>query len=260
MPNRYIREAAIKSEAVNSLSWQGEVFWRRLINLVDDFGRYTAHVKLLRADVFPLQIEKVGERDVARLLAECEESGLLFVYSFPDGKRYLQMNKWEKGRAHESQYPDPPADICEQMKTFVYRGKQKRANVPDSDSDSDTGPDSNTDSEAVSLIYAEYPRKVAKPEALKAIAKALTKTPFTDLMAKTRAYAQSCVGKDPQYIPHPSTWFNQERFNDDPTTWKSSQTNGAINPRNIGIGGDAAKRTAAVVAKVAAMQKQHEQP
>lgn len=35
---------------------------------------------------------------------------------------------------------------------------------------------------------------------------------------------------------------------------------GADNPRNIGIGGDAAKRTAAVVAKVAAMQKQHEQP
>lgn len=35
---------------------------------------------------------------------------------------------------------------------------------------------------------------------------------------------------------------------------------GVDNPRNVGIGGDAAKRTAAVIAKVAAMQRQHEQP
>lgn len=54
------------------------------------------------------------------------------------------------------------------------------------------------------------------------------------------------------------------------TTWRANQQkekqNGhphsseRPNPRNLGIGGDQAKRTAAVVAKVAAMQKQNEQP
>jgi hypothetical protein len=27
------------------------------------------------------------------------------------------------------------------------------------------------------------------------------------------------VGCDHQYLPNPSTWFNQERYNDDPSTW-----------------------------------------
>ena len=59
MPNRYIREAAIESEGVNALSWQGEVFFRRLLNRVDDFGRFTASLALLRANIFPLQLDKV---------------------------------------------------------------------------------------------------------------------------------------------------------------------------------------------------------
>lgn len=221
MPNRYIREAAIKSEAVNSLSWQGEVFWRRLINLVDDFGRYTAHLKLLRADVFPLQIDKVSERDVARLLTECGEAGLLFVYKDSAEKPYLVMNKWEKGRAHESQYPPPPDGICEQMKTFVYKGKHKHTAAPDSDSDSDSNTD--TDTVACNLVYGEYPKKVSKPDALRAIAKALKKMPVTDLMAKTRAYAQAVIGKNPKYIPNPATWFNGERYSDDPSTWGNDE-------------------------------------
>jgi hypothetical protein len=36
------------------------------------------------------------------------------------------------------------------------------------------------------------------------------------LLEKTLAYAQSRVGQDQQFTPHPATWFNQERFNDEP--------------------------------------------
>lgn len=63
-------------------------------------------------------------------------------------------------------------------------------------------------------IYEAYPRHVAKQPALKAIAKALQKMPFEPLLAKTRDYNQHCKAtkKDPQYIPHPATWFGQERF------------------------------------------------
>ncbi len=41
MPNRIIREGILTSEAVNSLSWEAEVFFRRLLSVVDDFGRLT---------------------------------------------------------------------------------------------------------------------------------------------------------------------------------------------------------------------------
>jgi hypothetical protein len=67
-------------------------------------------------------------------------------------------------------------------------------------------------------IYAAYPRKVGKPAALKAIAKALKETD-ADLLELTRAFAKAVEHDNPDYIPHPATWFNQARFNDDPATW-----------------------------------------
>lgn len=110
MPNRYIREGIITSEAVCSLSWPAEVFYRRLLNKVDDFGRYTAHPALLRAALYPLQLEKVREADMPRHLAECETAGLMSVYRV-ESKPYLALHKWERGRAAASHYPEPPKPL-----------------------------------------------------------------------------------------------------------------------------------------------------
>lgn len=123
MPNRYVREAAIDSRAVNSLSWVAEAFWRRLINKVDDFGRFSADVQILRGELFKRKLDQVREADLPRLLAECEKAGLLFVYQI-DGKPFLVMNQWERGRAKRSQYPEPPPEVCLRLQTFVYTGEQ----------------------------------------------------------------------------------------------------------------------------------------
>ena len=144
MPNRYVREDAIESERVNALSWQAEVFFRRLINRVDDFGRFTASVPLLRASIFPLQLAKVSDKDVAKLVKECEQCGLLATYD-ADGKRFLALAKWEQGRAKGSKYPPPPADISERLQTYVYKRGHPPTNAPDSDSD--THSDSDTDAD-----------------------------------------------------------------------------------------------------------------
>lgn len=80
-------------------------------------------------------------------------------------------------------------------------------------------------------IYLAYPRKVGKPKALSAIRKALNKIPPLVLIEKTRAFAACQKGADPQFIPHPATWFNQERFNDDPATWKRATNGSAITDR-----------------------------
>ena len=73
-------------------------------------------------------------------------------------------------------------------------------------------------------IYQAYPRKVAKPVAIRAIKKHLSKIGFVELMNKTEQFAKAVEGSDPQFIPHPSTFYNQERFNDDPASWKPSET------------------------------------
>jgi uncharacterized protein YdaU (DUF1376 family) len=64
-------------------------------------------------------------------------------------------------------------------------------------------------------IYQAYPKKVAKQEAFRAIAKALKKLPFDELLAKVKEYAAGTAGLNLQYIPNPATWFNGERWNDE---------------------------------------------
>ena len=69
-------------------------------------------------------------------------------------------------------------------------------------------------------IYKAYPRKIAKLEALKAIQKALKSVPAQVLLDKTKEFAAAWnESEDLTYCPHPATWFNGQRFNDDPSTW-----------------------------------------
>jgi hypothetical protein len=73
-------------------------------------------------------------------------------------------------------------------------------------------------------IYQAYPRKVSKPQALRAIRKALAHCPGEKLLQLTRDYATARADAEERYTPHPATWFNGERFNDDPSTWVSSSS------------------------------------
>lgn len=68
-------------------------------------------------------------------------------------------------------------------------------------------------------LYEVFPRKSARAAALVAIAKALTKVDKATLLAAVTKYAEAVRGQNPQYIPHPATWFNAERWTDDPATW-----------------------------------------
>lgn len=76
--------------------------------------------------------------------------------------------------------------------------------------------------QASEAIYAEYPRKVGKPVALKAILKALESIDAPRLLSLTKQFCAAARGREQQFIPHPATWFNQQRFNDDPSTWSSA--------------------------------------
>jgi len=82
-------------------------------------------------------------------------------------------------------------------------------------------------------IYQAYPRKVAKPAGLRAIGKALAKLTqaeeehgagFEFLLVQTTLFKKARVGQNPGLTPHPATWFNQERYNDDPETWADADT------------------------------------
>tara|TARA_R100000353_G_scaffold165253_1_gene126309 strand:+ start:462 stop:1154 length:693 start_codon:yes stop_codon:yes gene_type:complete len=64
-------------------------------------------------------------------------------------------------------------------------------------------------------VWETYPRKVGKGAAMKAWLKAVKKISEKDLLDAINAYIESIQGKDKQYIPHLSTWLNQERWMDE---------------------------------------------
>lgn len=94
------------SERVNSLNWAEEVFYRRLMSVVDDFGRFYATSKLLRAACYPLHIDKVSDSDIGKWLSACETAALVRVYPASDGKRYLELLDFrQQVRAKTSKFP-----------------------------------------------------------------------------------------------------------------------------------------------------------
>lgn len=107
MPNRILREGILTSARVNRLSDAEEVFYRRLMSTVDDFGRCEAHPALLRAALYPLKLDKVNEARIGRLLQALAEAKLVTLYHV-DGKDYVQISDFRQQTRSNSRHPPPP--------------------------------------------------------------------------------------------------------------------------------------------------------
>lgn len=123
MPNRIIRADILTSEAVCALDWASEVFYRRLLSVVDDYGRHEAGIQLLRSKCYPLQTDDVRVADITRWMAACQKAGLIALYEVA-GKRYLEVAKFGQQRRTDSKFPPPPAiDInCQQTPSDAHLG------------------------------------------------------------------------------------------------------------------------------------------
>src|SRR5260364_238603 len=109
MPTRMLREGILSSERVDKLSPAAEVFYRRLMSVVDDFGRFSAHPKLLRTSCYPLRLDTVSDADITQWLQECIEVALIISYT-GDGKPCLEVvNFKQRTRAKSGKSPPPPA-------------------------------------------------------------------------------------------------------------------------------------------------------
>jgi hypothetical protein len=86
-------------------------------------------------------------------------------------------------------------------------------------------------SEDAASIYEAYPRKVSRPDAIRAITKALERIAArpgqTDavgwLLGRVHAYAAAVADwatSERKFVPYPASWFNGERYDDDQAEWK----------------------------------------
>lgn len=97
------------SDRVHLLSAEAERFFTRLIMKADDYGRYVANIKLLRASLFPLY-ERLKDEKVESWLKECERADLILVYEV-ENKRYLEIKMFNQTlKYRKSKYPPSNQD------------------------------------------------------------------------------------------------------------------------------------------------------
>lgn len=73
----------------------------------------------------------------------------------------------------------------------------------------------NNMSSSFEAFWGVYPRKIGKGAARVAFEKAIKKASPITILAMAGAYANKPDLPDLQFIPHPATWLNQERWTDD---------------------------------------------
>lgn len=70
-------------------------------------------------------------------------------------------------------------------------------------------------------IFAAHPKKIAKRAALRSIQRAIKRSGFEAVMSGTQLFAQTYTG-ELRFIPNPTTFFNGDRFLDEPETWSTA--------------------------------------
>ena len=219
MPNRLIKESLCTSERISQLSDFHFRLWACLITYVDDYGRGDARAAIIKGRCFPLR-DKVTVKDIEAGLHELASVGCIVLYRVDDGM-FLCFPNWEKHqtvRNQKSKYPSPDdgeivqiADNCKQLKSIACKSPR---NPIQSESESNPNPIGGW----FDRFWAAYPRHVNKQGAMRAFEKL---KPTEELLEKMIAAigkqieSEQWTKDNGQYIPHPQTWLNGKRWEDE---------------------------------------------
>lgn len=226
MPNRILREGILSSERVNRLSVHAELFYRRLLSVADDYGRYFAHPALLRSACYPLRVDHVKEHHISQWLKETIEAGLVETYRV-NGTPYLEVIDFRQQiRAKSSKYPS-----LEKMPSKCVADTQHDDSRLQTKIDPPSFPPSTTtttspttkeggvgETNGFDAFWLIYPKKVGKQDARKAWQKLAPASALraTILQAVTNQMTWRMWLKDGgEFIPHPATWLHGQRWEDD---------------------------------------------
>lgn len=152
--------------------------------------------------------------EVQSVLDEMGKAGLLD----PGTNGGYKVAKW-----HIYQYSsDGDPTNAERQRRYYNRHKTHTkhqpnalAKRPDTDTDTDKRKKESSSSgdDGLTKFWLAYPRKIGKKAAEKAFLRAMKETTLEVILAALAK--QKPKWTDPKYIPHPATWLNQGRWDDE---------------------------------------------
>lgn len=211
---RTIKPGFFKNEDLAALPYHWRLLFIGLWTQADKEGRLEDRPKRLKAELFPYD-----DLDVNDGLGCLAHAGFVTRYE-SNSVRYLAIPTWEKHqhpnqREEPSAIPPPTAVQCAHVHAPVEQeGKEKRREGEEKG----TGTESPALRARFERFWQAYPRKVGKDAAWAVWQRKRPADDLTDQMIA--AVEVSCRSTqwqrdEGQYIPHPRTWLNQGRWQDE---------------------------------------------
>ena len=188
------------------LSRDTRLFYIGLWNFADDNGVVESDPLSLKARIFPCD-----EVDVSKCITELQSVQKVIVYKNGDKKEWLMiksfLNHQLVDRPRKSNNPLPPKEQLEslgfQLKSYeISLGEERKG---EERKGKDTASLFNFD-----VIWEGYPLKLGRKDALRHFnATVLTEQDYELIKKALYNYCHSEQVKNPKFIKHGSTWFNE---------------------------------------------------
>lgn len=211
---RTIKPDAFTSDSLSSVSVLARWTFAGIWTYCDDEGRGRADARLIKAALYPID-DATTLKQVEKALDELEAISAICRYEV-DGKPYLHCPGWghqKINRPSESRLPEcsraTHGGLSEESLRCVD-GNREQGKEQGSEFAQERVSDSRFDE-----FWANYPRKTDKAKAKTAWAKATKTHDPARLIAAAATFAIAKRDTEQRFIPHPTTWLNGERWEDE---------------------------------------------
>jgi len=223
-----------KDPGVQSLSYEERGIWLELLFMMHESEK--PGVLLLGGVPYPTdrlaRALRLDNQVISKVISELitlnvasidEETGALMCRRMVRDRQFVESRKkcgklggnpnFKKGKSN----PYYSKDNQKHNQTDNLTDKQKI--TPSSSTSLKMSDCDNNQSQVVQFedFWSICPRKTAKGSARKAWVKAIKTTSPETIIDGMKVYAKTAIGTDPQYIAHPATWLNAERWSDETT-------------------------------------------
>lgn len=229
---RSIKPEFWRSDDIDALSIPDRLLFIGLWSYVDDSGVGIDKEAAVAADLFAGDLAREPQETSVRVhggLKRLAERGLITRYAV-NGRRYLHITKWSDhqriNRPSEARFPGPTSKNAEPQ----AGGDDDSVSTP---ADAESGAVEQWSSGGTASVnavastnwdegfddfWSVWPRKVAKEGARKAYRAARRRgAPASRIRAAAEKHAQGwqLESKPMKWIPHPATWLNEGRYDDE---------------------------------------------
>lgn len=237
---RSIKPEFWRSSDISKLPIEDRLLFIGLWSYVDDNGVGIDKLAAIAADLFADDIERDAPETFARVsrgLRNLSESNRIIRYTV-DSTPYLSITNWGKhqriDKPGKPRFPRHDAanavirDTLARVSESVAPGTEEQGNRGTGEQRRNTPskPPASTPRQSPSMFdqfWEWYPRKVGKEAARKAWDKARTKTDQQHIIDGIERYRLDPNLPGKEFIPHPATWLNDGRWDDEPLPERGQQ-------------------------------------